>query len=411
MTHHNGAQSARSKDYPYTADTKFDPRLIGYPAVLNPHADKTSAPRGDMFSSHRDQCMVIQGAEFPLQWTGYEYYDGQFSIDPSHRDQDMQVIEVIPKYKLSEGSQRIARNPSVTVIALGARTGLIHCFNIDTHVCGRDGYGYEAVIKRRYPKPDEWLPKEAVLATSTAYQGNKYCYGAEMNVAFMTLPEGIEDAFLISESAAKKFATVGVHRVSIIVRSDSLPLNHYGDYDDVYKFLPDIGEVVREDGVLFAARPVRQETYAADCDPSMMRQIQYVTDTVIYAPPGAEIVDIDVYTSSQRAIASATIYSQVEKYQNAITAYWQNILAVYDRVKHREIAPEFNTLVTRAVTMLAAMRMPTRVPGLHGIGNRKVELRGRNNRPVDFIQLDVTYKIDRPVIPGSKFSDRAGAAI
>lgn len=407
------------KDFPYLNNVTVDPRLVGLQAGMLPFLTFTTAPRIDMFASHINQALVIDGSEFPMVFAGTEQNLGEFPVGKTSRDQDVHVVKAIPKYPAVVGSMHIRRNPSVTLIYIGAADNKLHYMTVETYTQCSDGFGYENRLENTHlwhgvseDRPG-FIPKEARLVASPNHKNGLYCMGLNLNVAFMTLEETIEDAVLISQSAADRMSTTEIHQVRVPIRADQYPLNSYGDEIEP-KMMPDIGEVVNQDGVLLALRPTDLDTFIPDTMASALGTPQTLHDTIYRAPPGAYILDITVNAARGARMprpqsAQVDLYAQVDKYLHASNRYWQEILSVYNRFKGtHECSPEFNELVTTAIRRLAASPIPVNAP-LPGVPRRgKTRLIGKGGRPIDFMEIIITYSTKRACAEGFKLTGRDG---
>ena len=393
--------------FPYTDELNADPRLVGGPALMNPMPQMNSAARLDMFRSHLSQAVIIEGCNFPYIFTGKEMDFGRYEMQggAAEREQDGQVIAVIPKYPTrTVGLDRILENPKSTVIYRGLDDNLIHCFDINSYAAGQPGFGYVNKFKNEHLLyKDTHLPSDAILAHSNARQGNKYCLGVNLNVAYMTDVNTVKDAMYISRSAAKAMRSTAINTRTISVRANEHPINHHGDEYSA-KFLLDIGETVGEDGVFCALRPVSTETFAADMNPANLREVQALHDRVIRLPPGSKIVDLNFYTTSKRDQIPWSVYGQVEKYVEAIKIYWERIIEVHAEYSGKyRISPRFSNLVTNAMLHLSAHGGRVK-----GIPNKKVRFVNRTDHAVEFLQIEVTYTHPRDVGIGFKITDSHG---
>ena len=392
-------------DGPLLRDTNASVKLIGLEALLVPFLQHTSSQRVSMFASHIVQALPPKEAEHPYIYTGYENIIGEYSINRTERDQDIFVLDVIPKYPENKGAHPIKYNPRYTVIYVGREDGLVHYFHQDKYILGTDGYGYENVWKNTSMlKPDVIIPKEVELSSAPAHIGKHgYGMGSNVNVAFITLPEVNNDAFLISERMARKFTTTAYHTVSFNIFPDQAPLNLYGDAEE-HKFLPDLGEFVRDDGIMCGFRTPTDSTFVSDM--MNLDTPHILHDDLYYAPPGSQIVDIEFYASPIRnkLKTDRALFSQVDKYLVPTIQYWQRVWSVYDSVKKKGIplSPEFNTFATRAgAFMMAYGYKPT------GITRRPDIKLTLGKERIDHIYCKVTYRYRRLVVNGMKFSDRS----
>lgn len=392
-----------ARDYPYLNNVNLEHRLMGFQAGLVPLVQNISHGRLDMFAGHVNQAMVLDGAEWPLLFSGYEQNLGEYEFSTSNRTQDVLVLAVIPKYPLVRGERHIHKNPSLTVVYRGLEDNKIGYFTVDSYTKCSDGFGYENVyLNTHLLSAGQYIPKEAQLTTSPIHKNGLYCMGVNANVAFMTLEDTIEDAMLISRTLAAKMRTTEIHREVIPVFANQHPLNIYGDETE-FKLCPDIGECVNDTGVLAGFRPISSESFMSDVQPRALEQPQFLHDEIFYAPPGAEILDYDFHVA--KGATTDYLYAQVEKYIYAANRYWREIINIYQQNKHElEPTKEFNTLVTTAIKRLAAAGES--VPGLSR--KPKTRLLGKNKRFIDFMQIVVTYMTKRDCSLGFKITGRDG---
>lgn len=395
-------------EYPYLNNVTMDPRLLGLHAGLIPFLQFVSSPRVDMWSSHSSQAMALKHGQFPFIYSGPEQNFGEYEFRTDRRDQDVDIIKVIPKYPPVLGDRRVHNNPSLTVVYVGREDGLLNYFTVDSYTKCSDGFGYENTFLNQHllslTEGQQYLPKETQLVTSPIHKDGVYCLGANANIAFMTSEDTIEDAMAISRSFANKLTTAEIRRERITIEANYHPLNLYGD-DTEFKFLPDIGERVGENGILCAFRTINTETFVPDLIQHTLTQPQALHDAIFYAKPGSKILDFDVQMA-RSAKVSKYLYAQVEKYTYLTTRYWQEIIDVHQRYKKtHKLAHAFQTHVTEAIEHLAAAGVS--VPDFPR--KTKVKLIGKNNRQVEFIQITVTYMSERPCSNGFKITGRDGA--
>lgn len=403
--------SRKKKDpkFPYMDNLKVDSRLVGFPTVLIPFAEKDSSGRIDMYSSHQGQALVVDGCEFPQIFTGFENDLKNYWIDPSKRNQDIQVLAAIPKYRPMGGDYHIAETPSITIIYLGQDDGLIGYCTLERYFRGTDGYGYQNIWHHNHMTwaPNSYVSKDTVLSRCPAIKGEKVMFGVNANVAYMTLPDTIQDAFPISESLAEKLTTTAVYKMTIPVNPNYHPLNTYGD-DVTYKFMPDIGEYVNPDtGIVFAARPINMATFPSDTFGSQMNEVQGMHDVIYRIPPGSKIVDITVHEPPKQSSGNHQVYAQTSKYTEGLREYYKSILAVWKEHRTRyKCTHEMNTLITEAITRLSAMG-EKKIAGSFPFRAR-TRLVNRSEQPIEFMQIDITYVYKRKFSEGFKLTARHG---
>ena len=391
---------------PYLENTKAPVQLLGLAPLLSPFADHTSSQRGMMFSNHLPQAQCLAGGEMPKVMTGYEPLLGEYEYSPTERDCGIQVLETIPKFIVNSGMYPIRMNPSYTVIYRRESDEKVGYFHLDKWTYRSDGYGYQNVwMNTHLLNKGNYIPKEVKLCTSPIHQGHGYGLGTNLKCAYMAIPQVTEDAVVISESAAKKLATKGVSKLSFKILPNQLPLNLYGNEEE-YKFMPDIGEYVHSDGILCALRTPTADSIILDMSPENLTQIQHLHDTTFYAPAGAEIVDIDVHINRKCKIKTPKeIFTQVEKYKSAVNEYYLRIWEAYQKISRegRGVTPEFNTLVTTALSHLLADNV--RIPGYPKRADMTLY---RKKEPIEFIHITVTYAWTKEIRLGGKISGRFG---
>lgn len=404
--------SAASSLSSYLNNVKADPRLLGVTTLLNPMPDHVSAQRGKMFSDHISQWQVLKGCEFPYVFTGYEKQIGSYEVSTTDRDTDVTIVRNILKFNVDNGVNPLTYYPTTTVIyqTVDANNEVkFGYFNINNFTARSDGYGYPNV-KINYSNIDQntFIPKEEKLVTSPCHKGNKYCYGTNLRVAYMSLPHVTEDAFLISRTAANKCGTTGIEQVTINIKIDQIPVNLYGNEEGEYKFFPDVGEYVNDDGIICALRRPTAESFIYDTAAENLSIVQPLHDAVYYAPRGAKIVDVDVVINSA-VYQSQAIFAQCEKYRDQLDKYYRQIYDTYQDIKHhfgaKALTFDFNGLIAAAYNRLRVDNQP--LEDVPGGGRRKVKPRIKKE-VVEYISLTITYMYDRELQCGYKIAGRYG---
>lgn len=392
-------------DVPLLKDTNANVKLLGLEELMIPFLQFTSSQRVSMFASHIVQALPPEHAEHPYIYTGYENIIGKYSFNPTERDQEIYILDVIPKYPENRGAKPLKFNPRYTVIYVGKDDGQVHYFHLDKYTKGTDGYGYKNEwMNTSMLKPDVVVPRDVIFSKSPSHIGNNgYGMGCNANVAFISFPEVNNDAFLVSDRIARKFETTAIHTMDIDIKPTQAPLNLYGDQED-HRFLPDIGEFVREDGIICGFRSPNDSTFVSDM---MSLNTPYVLhDDLYYAPPGSQIIDIDFYASpmKNKVKTDRAMYAQVDKYLQPMSQYWQRVIACYNKVKDNKkisLSPEFSTFVTRA--MAFEMSSGKKIPGF----NKKPDIKlCRGKERIEFIHVTITYKYRRVCSNAFKISDR-----
>jgi hypothetical protein len=396
-------------DYDYLGNMTARMELLGMPNIMSSFSQFVSAPRVNMFNHHLSQTMILNNPEFNRTFTGQEHNLMDYQFNSSKRDFDCEIVAVIPKYR--SPLIRAELYPEIYVIVLTDEPNgvkRLDYFTISRYFKGTNDFGFVPIIENGHRiRPGEWLDKDMVITRSPAKLGNRYGLGVNLNTAYGTFPETVEDAFIISRSAADRLETTQVSERVINCRMDRRPLNINGDiYEN--KFLPDIGSMVRSDGALCAFRPVHWSTVVADSDPEALREILPLQDEVMYIEPGSTIVDLTFNVNSHKP---TNLYDQVRKYEENNSTCWEDIFTTYMKYKgQHKLTAKMSTLITTAMYRMIAQGSST--PALaaqFGKAMRNFEPEGVNGHPIDFLQVIVTYTCPRYVSNGSKLTDYSGS--
>jgi hypothetical protein len=403
----NKSPVSRQLEIDFTDNVNVQPELIGLENLLAPFAQFTSAPRRLMQSVHVGQSLTLNHAEPSKIQTGYESMVGEYDYNQVQLEEDVMILTKIPKYTVGIGPNPITNNPRITVIYQGLTTKEINYFHLDTYTMGSDDYGYMNKWQNTHLlEKGQYIDKDTQFCSSYVKNGNKYSLGVNANVIYMTLPETDQDAFVISESLAKKMETIAINKLSVSVKASHIPLNLYGD-DENYKLCPDIGETVSKNGIICGFRKPTDSTFIHDVLKENLRTIQYLHDDLYYVHDDSVILDLDFYVNKIKAIQSNSyVYAQVLKYYNFKKEYHRKIVDMYYYCIDQgwKISPAFNTLVTYAMEMMLAEKQIHK--RFHKTAN---VILVKKKTPIEFMDIVITHLFHRKVTKGFKVSDNSGS--
>lgn len=304
-----------------------------------------SASRQTMMSSHVSQMLVFNGATTRRFKSGSEseYAKTTFNIP---MPVDARVVKVLQKYPRGISGGSFRHNPETIVIYedLEAKTrGIcrLGMVSITGYHCKHQSFGFKYkmtdAIKRL--QPGEFIPRDTVFAQSPNVAPNgDYMYGVEANVAFMSIPQIIEDGFVISRSMAKRLTTTSISSRMVSWGSEYYPLNLYGDENN-YKPFPEVGDRIREDGLLFALRQYDPMLAVVDMTPVALMDYDDVYDRLTFGKAGALVTDVNVWRDYTQKVNKTPVgmERQAVRYAEATTAFYQAILGVWRdyQAKHR----------------------------------------------------------------------------
>lgn len=377
-------------------DMIVDHNFVGLEVLLVPFAQHTSTQRLTMFCNNCSQWVLVDGCEHPLIFTGWESVIGDYEWDYTKRDHDVVIQEVIPKFDMSMGDSNMPVD--YCIIYTDEVTKEINYFMLKNHQYNDDfGYIFKKMNINQLCK-GSYVLKDTKFTTSPAHDGNKYMMGVNANIAVMSIPECAEDPFIISESFSKKCRHTAINSIEYNIKIDEIPLNLYGDVD-TYKVFPDIGDVVNDDGIIFATRKPTELGRIFDTAPNVLNSVQ-MHDNIFVAPKGATVIDVEVHINSKqlKIIKDNPIYAQFYKYSQQHHRFYNNVVSAYERLVADgfKVSTNFNNFVTQCKLMQKEKF------------EKKIKLMNKKEH-VDFITIKLVYTYKREISRSFKFTDRYGA--
>jgi len=324
-------------------------------ASLNFAAPEDSSARQEMLGSHLSQALVIDGADVRRCLTGVERIFGTATFNIK-MPRNGEIKAIVEKYPRTEGPDAILMNPHTSIIFENMEKGQLDLLELPHHHCKHNHYGfkYKLTEKGETLTTRVLLPKGTILADSPNVDphGN-YKLGVELNTAFMSIPGTIEDGVVISESTIAKLTSNGYEKRSGSYGRKRYPLNLYGD-DTHYKPFPDIGETIREDGLLFAFREYDDLLAGVEMAVDQLKQVDHVFDRRVYGIPRGKVVDVIARrgSSSQKLRTPVGMEVQAAKYHQAQTRYYDELQRIVDNMKHRSgvtISPRLHRLLVEGL--------------------------------------------------------------
>lgn len=191
----------------------------------------------------------------------------------------------------------------------------------------------------------------------------EFADGVPLSTVTISHPDLIEDSYDISETAAKMLMAYGHRIIEFSLRSDEYLLDTYGTYGaDMQwhpRFMPDVGEAIRDDGLVIAIR--RHDPLYAGLEMSAgeLRHPSPYFDVCEYvdADPehhknplptnGSRVIDIQVWRDETAVVnrglgedncilCTEQNKSELDKYALALKSYYIDILHFYFSVEDKE---------------------------------------------------------------------------
>lgn len=341
---------------------KNDMELLGI-SMLDPFAPYTSASRLAMRSTHIGQAPTPVHGEQRRIFTGGEFRYAEYTFNV-HFPVDAHILKVIRKYPPSNFKGGVKENPRSFAIYEPAQgtDKVIGMLEIPTYISHHKDFGYrlvpnEEVIDRI--APNGYVRASEMVAGSPAIMKvDGYGYGFNANVISISDPSTTEDGIVVRQGFLDKLRYRGYHKVSASCGKKYILLNLYGDEEN-YKPFPDIGERVREDGLVIAMREIDEGTSAVEMTPKALRQVNYLTDKRVYGEKNAKVVDITVYHDEHMEDGGCPdqLVEQPRRYYEAGKQFYTDVLNTYEQLRKRQgkklrIDHDFERLVVDAMIYL-----------------------------------------------------------
>lgn len=342
---------------------EMQPEMLGIHS-LNFAARHNSSSRSVMFASHFAQRLVIEGAEEKLIQTGVEQEFGRhtFSIK---MPENGQIIKVIQRYPKGIDQDSLAMNPETIVIYENDETKEIDYFSIPYFLSHHQFFGFKYDVKPEASqlRPGAFVPKDTIFADSPGVAKNSgYKYGVNLNVAFMSIPSVSEDGVMISRSALQKLKFRIYETRVVEFGAGQFPLNLYGTVDN-YKPFPEIGDCIRDDGLLMMLRSYDNDLMPVEMSIYDTMEPQFTFDKGVYVRGGkGKIIDIKVVSNNNpvRQLPQA-MCGQVEKYSRAILKFHQEIIETEQKLRYErkrkfgdaklKLSPKLHRLIVESYAM------------------------------------------------------------
>lgn len=325
---------------------------------LNPWDGHDSSSRKQMFAGHLSQALVIEGAQVRRHLTGMEREYGKYTFDVK-MPVNAEIIKVIERYRKSFEQGSIEYNPQTIVIYEDVSTKEIGMISLEGHCSNHPYFGFKYKKRPGMAKvrQGEFIAKDTVLqSTSNLTDTGNYMYGRRCNMFYGSVPAASEDGIWASRQCLEKFAFNTYERRVVEFGNRYFPLLTYGDD----KIMPDIGEYIREDGILMALREYDKNLAVVQQSKRALKKIDMMFDKLTYAAgPGGRVVDIIVHHELNNSQPGTPEGLDVQplRYDAARRKFYQEIANEYFRLKKikgaaLQLTPEFHRMVVEALAVV-----------------------------------------------------------
>jgi hypothetical protein len=375
-------------------------------SAFNSFIAHDSAARAQMIGSHLSQALPISGCEPRRILTGMERKFGRATFNIEFTV-DAEIVKVIEKFPPTVGQGGIKRNPSTAIVYMDANTKVFDVLEFDRYHSLHPHFGFNYVFTKEMKRivPGAKIAAGTILAHSpTIDEMGNYRLGLNAKVAMMSVPGIIEDGIVASKSFCKRNTTQCIEKRDCSWGKNWYPLNLYGD-DTIYKPFPDVGDRIREDGLIFALRRIPQDDdiMLAPLEMSIeaLQEVNYFFDRCEYGYPGAIVTNITSrHDERPQTPTPPGMEVQAAKYYKAECHYHQALLDCYQQLsqryrEHLVISPKFQAMLREA-----RMYLPCSI--------RSKSTQMYQLQPLDDWRVDLTYEyLFEPTI-GSKLTGLHG---
>lgn len=305
---------------------------------MSPFAENDTSPRKQMYSGNLGAFQVIKGATERFIQTGMEREYGKYTFNVK-APADIRILKVVDRYPPHAGVSGIRTNPQTIVIYEEIHTKIVGYLSIENYKTTHPHFGfvYRAGPAYSMLRQGMEIPKGAVfLESPNITEDGGYKIGGEFNVAKMTVPGSSEDGIIASKSAVRRLRWNSFETRVIECDASMIPLNLYPNTDrDTYGICPEIGDPIRDDGLVMALRPHNEATSVYDLSRHGLMEFQDGYDKPFKAPPGGKVIDIQIHRNPmvRQPRVPFGMDEQLMKYYEADRLFYQEIYSEYIRLK------------------------------------------------------------------------------
>lgn len=402
------------RPYASVGESELLPELMSVLSLF-PFIKHCSYMRAQMAGTHITQIQTIGNPELPAILTGMEYEYGKTTTSISSPDVRVRVLRVIHRYNTQGGGTgaSITENPESWILYQELDTHRLGVIELPRY------YSHHTLFMHKYQPVTQVLQrilngKDVILEPNTLIyrspnlteEGYYSLGGVNLNAVFLSVPGIAEDGVIMSKSAVAKFPYKKKTIVAFEYGYDRLPMNTYGT-PEFYKPFPDIGDSIREDGLVCALIKYDPDYAFVQQNVHGLMQPDLNGDVELrYATPGGKVVGVNIIcdnTSNVRGLPEG-MDRNFSKYivaeLKALRELWQTYNGIRSHNKNVEVTPELNVLLRTAMAKLRASGEQIGFPK----ANNKESFRYKDER---LDQYRVEIIIEHEIIPfeAHKFSN------
>jgi len=361
-----------------------------------------------MYTGHLGQALGISGAEQRRTMSGREAEYGKYTF-ASKMPHDATVVEIIKKYPSNFGHNSIKSNPETVVIyeiADGSRSIEYDCLVMEQHCLNHQHFGFEMKATEHLGalREGSFISKDTTLLQSPNIDADGgYKLGINAKVAYLTHPSLAEDGLMIRRGFLDKLKFTTYETRTIGYGSKAFATGAYSNGEG-FKPIPVIGDKIRADGVVCSLRDMIKQTAGADQSIHYAGVVDTMFDSIIYAAPEGEVVNVTLITKDQMNDNPQHMQTEIE-YSNYYMAYQKSIVDAYNKLakytkqrygREPKLGNTFHRLLVAARTIIESKNAQQRIK----LSQRK--------EPLDNIHVEFLIKYTHVPNVGSKATGNHG---
>ncbi len=381
---------------------------MGAMCATTPFLNTISSARIAMMSHHQNQTITPKYPDIPRILTGFESQLETFTIK---MPVDGKVVSVHRRFNKGYAIDSIKTNPYTVIIFQNRVTGEYDCLEIpefDTkHLVFGNHLKHTQIVNQL--REDMVIKKDTIFAyPNSVREGNILATGISANIVNISHPSSIEDGYGVSESFCKRGTLLKLPMVTGHWGKKQYPLNIYGN-DKVYKPFPDIGDTIKDCGLVMAFREYDADFDVVEMTNRCLQTVDTIHDFCIYSTPGATVYDINVLSgigeTTSKPITPKSMSVQAELYISQINIYYDAIIKSYESLINYKKLPLLNPRLINLVTRAYANRPND--PRYKNSTTGKVR-RTIDKNFLDEYNVEIKMYVEQPLALGNKISGYFG---
>jgi hypothetical protein len=379
---------------------------------LNSYCAHNSASRAVMFSSHIGQRLVIEGAEEKYVQTGLEQEFGKYTFKVK-MPENGRIIAILDRYPRGIGNKSLQFNPETFVFYEVEETKQIDYFVIPYKNQYHQNFGFEYKknkVNIGKLQPGAYIGKDTVFADSPAVSDNdNFMFGINANIALMSIPSVAEDGVMVSRDFLPKLKFKIYDTRQVNFGSKQFPINLYGSLDDPKPF-PEIGQKIRDDGILMAFRDFNTQLSPVEMSRLDLKEMDHMFDEAVYVRGGdGVVVDIKVIrNNSSSKNMPVEMSGHLDKYADALQTFYKKVIELETTLR-KENRSKFGTTEILTTPKFDKLVYEAMVYTNYGSNSFKQPLQLLYRRaPVDEYQIQFTIEYTIQPCEGFKITDCHG---